>query len=422
MGIFDKIKQILKPKEDNTSSKKANNNKLLREEGEKNTQPSIKREESSAVSESQSTSSKDLSIDNNFIEETPVHLKDSEELKADLDSIESSEIDGGNSEEVKTSQMSKSNISNNSLIDNSDSQMSKLDKSLDKTRDGFFGKMKLFFTGKNKVDDTFLDQLEEMLITSDVGVKTTIKIIDLVETFVAKNKYVNQEELKIILKNQIIGLLNVNQKSDNTENTKPYVILFVGVNGVGKTTTIAKLANFFKTQGKSVLIGAADTFRAAAIDQIDKWANQINVPIVKQKMGSDPAAVAYDTIQSAIASNIDYVIIDTAGRLHNKINLMSELEKISSAIGKLTHSAPHEVVLALDASTGQNALEQAKQFLKATNVTHLAITKLDGTAKGGVVISICDQLSIPIKYIGVGEKIEDIQLFNKMEFVESLFK
>ncbi|RPG58379.1 MAG: signal recognition particle-docking protein FtsY [Flavobacteriales bacterium TMED191] len=318
--------------------------------------------------------------------------------------------------------MSKSNISNNSLIDNSDSQKSKLDKSLDKTRDGFFGKMKLFFTGKNKVDDTFLDQLEEMLITSDVGVKTTIKIIDLVETFVAKNKYVNQEELKIILKNQIIGLLNVNQKSDNTENTKPYVILFVGVNGVGKTTTIAKLANFFKTQGKSVLIGAADTFRAAAIDQIDKWANQINVPIVKQKMGSDPAAVAYDTIQSAIASNIDYVIIDTAGRLHNKINLMSELEKISSAIGKLTHSAPHEVVLALDASTGQNALEQAKQFLKATNVTHLAITKLDGTAKGGVVISICDQLSIPIKYIGVGEKIEDIQLFNKMEFVESLFK
>ena len=422
MGIFDKIKQILKPKEDNTSSKKANNNKLLREEGEKNTQPSIKREESTAVSESQSTSSKDLSIDNNFIEETPVHLKDSEELKADLDSIESSEIDGGNSEEVKTSQMSKSNISNNSLIDNSDSQKSKLDKSLDKTRDGFFGKMKLFFTGKNKVDDTFLDQLEEMLITSDVGVKTTIKIIDLVETFVAKNKYVNQEELKIILKNQIIGLLNVNQKSDNTENTKPYVILFVGVNGVGKTTTIAKLANFFKTQGKSVLIGAADTFRAAAIDQIDKWANQINVPIVKQKMGSDPAAVAYDTIQSAIASNIDYVIIDTAGRLHNKINLMSELEKISSAIGKLTHSAPHEVVLALDASTGQNALEQAKQFLKATNVTHLAITKLDGTAKGGVVISICDQLSIPIKYIGVGEKIEDIQLFNKMEFVESLFK
>lgn len=421
MGIFDKIKQILKPKEDNTSSTKANNN-LLREEVKKNTQPSVKQEESTPVSESQSTGSKNLSIDKNCIEEAPVDLNDSQELKVDLDSIESSEIDGDISGEVKTAQMSKSNISSNSLIDNSDSQKSKLDKSLDKTRDGFFGKMKLFFTGKNKVDDTFLDQLEEMLITSDVGVKTTIKIIDLVERFVAKNKYVNQEELKIILKNQIIDLLNVNQKSDKIENTKPYVILFVGVNGVGKTTTIAKLANFFKTQGKSVLIGAADTFRAAAIDQIDKWANQINVPIVKQKMGSDPAAVAYDTIQSAIASNIDYVIIDTAGRLHNKINLMSELEKISSAIGKLTHSAPHEVVLALDASTGQNALEQAKQFLKATNVTHLAITKLDGTAKGGVVISICDQLSIPIKYIGVGEKIEDIQLFNKMEFVESLFK
>tara|TARA_Y100000994_G_C15666419_1_gene431774 strand:+ start:202 stop:1050 length:849 start_codon:yes stop_codon:yes gene_type:complete len=282
--------------------------------------------------------------------------------------------------------------------------------------------MKLFFSGKNKVDDEFLDQLEEMLITSDVGVKTTVKIIDLVEKYVAKNKYLNEDELKDILKNQIISLLSISHREEIIKTSNPYVILFVGVNGVGKTTSIAKLANFLKKEGNSVLIGAADTFRAAAIDQLDKWANKINVPIVKQKMGSDPAAVAYDTIQSAIASNIDYVIIDTAGRLHNKINLMSELEKIATTIGKLIPSAPHEVVLALDASTGQNALEQAKQFLKATKVTHLALTKLDGTAKGGVVISICDQLSIPIKYIGVGEQIDDIQLFNKMQFVDSLFK
>ncbi len=298
---------------------------------------------------------------------------------------------------------------------------SKLDKTLSKTREGFFNKMKFFFSGKNKVDSDFLDQLEEMLITCDIGVSTTIKIIDLVERYVSKHKYVDQDEVKNILKEQIKNLLDVNEPNLSDSQTKPYVILFVGVNGVGKTTTIAKLANFLKNNGKKVLIGAADTFRAAAIEQIDLWAKKINTPIVKQKMGSDPAAVTYDTIQSAISNDFDYVIIDTAGRLHNKINLMTELEKISSTVRKITNFPPNEVVLALDASTGQNALEQAKQFLKSTNVTHLALTKLDGTAKGGVVISICDQLNIPIKYIGVGEKVEDLQLFDKSKFVESLF-
>ena len=300
----------------------------------------------------------------------------------------------------------------------------KLDNTLNKTRDGFFDKMKLFFKGKSKVDDDFLDKLEEMLIMADVGVKTTVKIIDLVEKYAAKNKYVNNDELKDILKNEIVNLLSFNTESNTLihDNKTPYVILFVGVNGVGKTTTIAKLAYSLKQENKKIIIGAGDTFRAAAIDQLDSWATKINVPIVKQDMGSDPASVAYDTVQSAIANNMDYVLIDTAGRLHNKINLMVELEKINKVINKLLPNSPQEVVLVLDASTGQNALEQAKQFLKSTKVTHLALTKLDGTAKGGVVLSICDQLNIPIKYIGVGEQMEDIQLFDKIQFVESLFK
>ena len=300
----------------------------------------------------------------------------------------------------------------------------KLDKTLDKTRDGFFGKMKLFFSGKNTIDENFLDQLEEMLIMADVGVTTTVKIIDLIEVYVSKNKYLDESELKDILKQEIIKLLNVDTNSSNhiSQLSKPYVILFVGVNGVGKTTTIAKLAHSFKKDGKRVMIGAADTFRAAAIEQLESWASRIDVPIVKQDMGADPASVAYDTVQSGISNNMDYILIDTAGRLHNKINLMMELEKINKAIEKVLADAPHEVVLVLDASTGQNALEQAKQFLKSTNVNYLALTKLDGTAKGGVVISICDQLNIPIKYIGVGEGIDDIQLFEKMSFVESLFK
>ena len=300
----------------------------------------------------------------------------------------------------------------------------KLDRTLNKTRDGFFSKMKLFFSGKNKIDDDFLDQLEEMLITADVGVQTTVKIIDLVEKFVHQNKYVDEEELKHILKNEIINLLSIDTDISNklqSEN-EPYVIIFVGVNGVGKTTSIAKIAHSLKKDGKKVIIGAADTFRAAAIDQLALWAKKIDIPIIKQDMGSDPASVAFDTVQSGLSNNVDFILIDTAGRLHNKINLMHELEKINNVVSKLIPNAPQEVVLVLDASTGQNALEQAKQFLKSTKVTHLALTKLDGTAKGGVVISICDQLSIPIKYIGVGEQIDDIQLFDRKSFVDSLFK
>ena len=299
----------------------------------------------------------------------------------------------------------------------------KLDNTLVKTREGFFNKIKVLFSGKNTIDDDFLDSLEEMLILADIGVPTTIKIIESVERYVKKNKYIDDQELKHILKQEIIQLLNLNDNSNNINTQhKPYVMLFVGVNGVGKTTTIAKLAHSLKIQGNKVLIGAADTFRAAAIDQLDSWANKINVPIIKQSMGSDPASVAFDTIQSGIANDMDYILIDTAGRLHNKINLMAELEKINNVINNLISTAPHEVILVLDASTGQNALEQAKQFVKSTSVNCLAITKLDGTAKGGVVISICDQLSIPIKYIGVGEAIDDLQLFNKVSFVDSLFK
>ena len=326
------------------------------------------------------------------------------------------EIESFSEDNIKSVDSSTSNKFSN--------QKDKLDQTLNKTRDGFFAKMKLFFSGKNKIDDDFLDQLEEMLITADVGVPTTVKIIDLVEKFVERNKYVDEEELKNILKKEIINLLNVDN-NDITEidsKIKPYVIIFVGVNGVGKTTSIAKIAYSLKKDGKKVLIGAADTFRAAAINQLDSWAKKIDIPIIKQDMGSDPASVAFDTVQSGISNNFDYILIDTAGRLHNKINLMQELEKINNVVKKILPTAPHEVVLVLDASTGQNALEQAKQFLKSTKVTHLALTKLDGTAKGGVVISICDQLSIPIKYIGVGEQITDIQLFNRKKFVDSLFK
>ena len=299
----------------------------------------------------------------------------------------------------------------------------KLDKSLEKTSSSFIEKIKKVVVGKTKVDATTLDDLEEVLITSDVGVKTTLKIIDSIEERVKKEKYTNAQELDTILKEEISNIIFDNSDFDAYEiKEKPHVILVVGVNGVGKTTSIGKLANFFKNQGLSVMIGAADTFRAAAIEQLEEWAIRSNVDIVKQEMGSDPASVSYDTLNSAINKNHDIVIIDTAGRLHNKVNLMNELSKIGRVLKKLNINAPHEILLVLDGSTGQNAYEQAKQFSEATEITSMMVTKLDGTAKGGVVIGISDQLSIPIKFIGTGESIDDIEIFDKKQFVESFFK
>ena len=300
-----------------------------------------------------------------------------------------------------------------------------LDKGLEKSSQGFFDKISRAVVGKSKVDDEVLDELEEVLIASDVGVNTTVKIIERIEERVERDKYVNTAELDKILREEISALLLENphyQTNNIDESKKPYVIMVVGVNGVGKTTTIGKLANQFKSQGLKVVLGAADTFRAAAVDQLVIWSERVGVPIVKQNMGSDPASVAYDTVQSAVSQNADVVIIDTAGRLHNKINLMNELSKIKRVMQKVLPEAPHEVLLVLDGSTGQNAFEQAKQFTAATEVTALAVTKLDGTAKGGVVIGISDQFQIPVKYIGVGEKMEDLQLFNGEEFVDSFFK
>ena len=300
-----------------------------------------------------------------------------------------------------------------------------LDKGLEKSNQGFFDKISRAVVGKSKVDDEVLDELEDILISSDVGVNTTVKIIERIEARVERDKYVNTAELDKILREEISGLLleNPHSQSKNIDETKkPYVIMVVGVNGVGKTTTIGKLAHQFKSQGLNVVLGAADTFRAAAVDQLVIWSERVGVPIVKQNMGSDPASVAFDTVQSAVAQNADVVIIDTAGRLHNKINLMNELSKIKRVMQKVLPEAPHEVLLVLDGSTGQNAFEQAKQFTAATEVSALAVTKLDGTAKGGVVIGISDQFQIPVKYIGVGEKMEDLQLFNGEEFVDSFFK
>lgn len=301
-----------------------------------------------------------------------------------------------------------------------------LDHGLSKTKESVFKKLSRAVVGKSKVDDEVLDNLEEVLITSDVGVDTTLKIIKRIEDRVEKDKYMGVSELNAILKEEIAALLEENNSADVSdfelpETDGPYVILVVGVNGVGKTTTIGKLAYNFKQVGKSVVLGAADTFRAAAIDQLEVWAKRVDVPLVKQKMGSDPASVAYDTLASAKANDTDIVIIDTAGRLHNKINLMNELAKIKKVMQKIIPDAPHEVLLILDGSTGQNAFEQAKQFTKATEVTALALTKLDGTAKGGVVIGISDQFKIPVKYIGIGEKMEHLQIFRRQEFVESLF-
>ena len=306
-------------------------------------------------------------------------------------------------------------------------QKDDLSQGIDKTRQSVFAKLSKVVAGKSKIDDEVLDNLEEALVTSDVGVHTTLKIIDRIEERVARDKYLGVEELNTMLKEEIVELLEENNSGDGDdfvlpEDKKPYVIMVVGVNGVGKTTTIGKLAYNFKKVGKSVVLGAADTFRAAAVDQLIIWAERVGVPIVSQGMNADPASVAYDTLKSAISQNTDVVIIDTAGRLHNKINLMNELSKISRVMQKLIPDAPHEILLVLDASTGQNAIEQAKQFIAATNVNALALTKLDGTAKGGVVIGVSDQFKIPVKYIGVGEKMEHLQIFNRKEFVNSLFE
>jgi fused signal recognition particle receptor len=303
----------------------------------------------------------------------------------------------------------------------------KLDQGLEKTRESVFRKLSRAVVGKSRVDDEVLDSLEEALITSDVGVDTTLRIIERIEQRVARDKYMNTDELNLLLKEEIIGLLKENNQADVSDFTSPlphhpYVILVVGVNGVGKTTTIGKLAYQFKSAGKKVIIGAADTFRAAAVDQITIWAERVGVEIVKQAMGSDPASVAYDTVASAVSREADVVIIDTAGRLHNKVNLMNELSKIRRVVQKVIPDAPHEILLILDGSTGQNAFEQAKQFTTATEVNALALTKLDGTAKGGVVLGISDQFKIPVKYIGIGEKMEDLQVFDREAFVETLFE
>ncbi len=301
-----------------------------------------------------------------------------------------------------------------------------LNKGLEKTKENVFTRLSRIVAGKSKVDDDVLDNLEEVLVSSDVGVDTTLRIIERIEKRVEKDKYLNASELNRILKEEIAALLE-NYGDDSNSGfseslpVKPYVIMVVGVNGVGKTTTIAKLAHQFTNAGKKVLLGAADTFRAAAIEQLQIWADRTGVAIVKQKMGSDPASVAFDAVKSGVSGGYDIVIIDTAGRLHNKINLMTELSKIKRVMEKVLPDAPHEVLLVLDGSTGQNAFEQARQFTAATDVTALAITKLDGTAKGGVVIGISDQFRIPVKYIGIGEKLDDLQIFNKYEFVDSLF-
>lgn len=301
-----------------------------------------------------------------------------------------------------------------------------LDEGLSKTKENVFAKITRAVAGKSKVDDEVLDELENVLVTSDVGVDTTLKIIKRIEERVARDKYVSTSELTTILRQEIASLLTENGSADGDSfdlpsGTKPYVIMVVGVNGVGKTTTIGKLAHRFRQAGKSVVLGAADTFRAAAVEQLEIWSERVGVPIIKQQMGSDPASVAYDTVSSAVANGVDVVIIDTAGRLHNKVNLMNELTKIKRVMQKVVPDAPHEILLVLDGSTGQNAFEQAWQFTAATEVNALAVTKLDGTAKGGVVIGISDQFKIPVKYIGLGEGIDDLQIFRKKEFVDSLF-
>ena len=372
---------------------------------------------------------KDKEILKKNIEE-PIDLIQSVQSESDLETTKEHQLNSDSEKEVEPNQQVKTKkISNpdkeNINIDSSKTSVS-LDKGLEKTKNSFFSKLGKVLIGKSKVDDDVLDDLEEVLITSDVGVKTTIKIIENIEKRVSKDKFLGSKELNKILKEEIAGILleqhsNISSGFESPLPQNPYVIMVVGVNGVGKTTTIGKLANKYKLLGKKVILGASDTFRAGAIDQLQVWADRVGVKLVKQSMGSDPASVAFDTLKSAKSQKVDVVIIDTAGRLHNKVNLMNELTKIKRVMGKVIPESPHEVLLVLDGSTGQNAFEQAKEFSSATDVSSLAITKLDGTAKGGVVLGISHQFKIPVKYIGVGEKIEDLQIFDPKSFVDSFF-
>ena len=403
MGIFDKFKKIFnennvdknKKKKDSLSSKK---NVLDKKDKNK----------------SESEKSKDFNIE---VKSETEKVKKSSNLNLELkaDKVEDSE----------NKPLQESNSNKNFYKENEpnlNDKKKKLDSGIKKTKDSFFSKLARQVAGKKVIDELVLDDIEEVLISSDIGVETSLKIIEKLEDRVKKDKYINSSELNNFLKDEISLLMLDNNDQKINFNSTPHVIMVVGVNGVGKTTTIGKLAHLFKKQGKKVLLGAADTFRAAAVDQLVIWSERVGVDIVKQSMGSDPASVCFDTLQSAKANNYDVVIIDTAGRLHNKINLMNELTKIKNVMSKVVTDAPHNVMLVLDASTGQNAIEQANQFTKATKVDSITLTKLDGTAKGGVVIGISDQFKIPVNYIGVGEGIYDLQEFNKLEFIDSLFK
>lgn len=403
MGIFDKFKKIFnennvdknKKKKDSLSSKK---NVLDKKDKNK----------------SESEKPKDFNIE---VKSETEKVKKSTNLNLEL---KAGKVGGSENKPLQESNSNKNFYKENEP--NLNDKKKKLDSGIKKTKDSFFSKLARQVAGKKVIDELVLDDIEEVLISSDIGVETSLKIIEKLEDRVKKDKYINSSELNNFLKDEISLLMLDNNDQKINFNSTPHVIMVVGVNGVGKTTTIGKLAHLFKKQGKKVLLGAADTFRAAAVDQLVIWSERVGVDIVKQSMGSDPASVCFDTLQSAKANNYDVVIIDTAGRLHNKINLMNELTKIKNVMSKVVTDAPHNVMLVLDASTGQNAIEQANQFTKATKVDSITLTKLDGTAKGGVVIGISDQFKIPVNYIGVGEGIYDLQEFNKLEFIDSLFK
>ena len=403
MGIFDKFKKIFnennvdknKKKKDSLSSKKNVLDKKDKNKSESEKPKDFNKELKSETEKVKKSSNLNL------------------ELKAD-------KVEDSENKPLQESNSNKNFYKENEP--NLNDKKKKLDSGIKKTKDSFFSKLARQVAGKKVIDELVLDDIEEVLISSDIGVETSLKIIEKLEDRVKKDKYINSSELNNFLKDEISLLMLDNNDQKINFNSTPHVIMVVGVNGVGKTTTIGKLAHLFKKQGKKVLLGAADTFRAAAVDQLVIWSERVGVDIVKQSMGSDPASVCFDTLQSAKANNYDVVIIDTAGRLHNKINLMNELTKIKNVMSKVVTDAPHNVMLVLDASTGQNAIEQANQFTKATKVDSITLTKLDGTAKGGVVIGISDQFKIPVNYIGVGEGIYDLQEFNKLEFIDSLFK